>query len=256
MIRPVSKYCRGMLIAAGVGVVLPAISGHLPARAAEPLRVHILSGAKEYQSEPSLVKLKEHLEKSYRVACTISRGHDGCEDFPGIEALERADVLVVFCRRTRPVQQQLEKIQKWCAEGKPVVGIRTASHAFQDWLAFDKEVLGGDYRGHYGRDESVRVSLAEGAAGHPILEGIGPWTRLGKLYKNPDLADDVTLLLVGEAKNATEPLAWCRTYRKENEGRSFYTSMGLPQDFQGERFLTLIAGAIAWTAKRPLEKRQ
>jgi len=256
MIQPVSKCRPGTLIATGVGLVLLAINGHLPARAVEPLRVHMLSGTKEYESEPSLVKLKEHLEKSYQVACTISRGHDGCTEFPGIEALDRADVLVVFCRRTRPVEQQLEKIKKWCAEGKPVVGIRTASHAFQDWLEFDKEVLGGDYHGHYGRDESVRVSLAEGAAGHPILEGIEPWTRLGKLYKNPDLADDVTLLLVGEGKNATEPLAWCRTYRKENDGRSFYTSMGLPEDFQDEPFLKLIAGAISWTAKRPLEKSE
>jgi len=255
MIRSLLCYRTGALIAAGIGVVILAGSGRSAARAAEPLRIQMLSGTKEYQSEPSLVKLKEDLEKSYRVACTISRGHDGCNDFPDIEALDRADVLVVFCRRTRPVQQQLEKIKQWCAEGKPVVGIRTASHAFQDWLAFDKEVLGGDYKGHYGRDESVRVSIAEGAAGHPILEGIGPWTRPGKLYKNPDLADDVTLLLIGEGKNATEPLAWCRTYHQQNGGRSFYTSMGLPADFDDERFLKLVAGAIWWTAKRPIEKR-
>jgi len=256
MIRSLMSCHTVAMIAAGIAVAVLARSGHSAARAEEPLRVHMLSGTKEYQSEPSLVKLKEHLEKSYRIACSISRGYDGCKEFPGIEALERADALVVFCRRTRPVRQQLEKIQKWCAEGKPVVGIRTASHAFQDWLAFDKEVLGGDSRGHYGRDESVRVNLAEGAAGHPILEGIEPWTRLGKLYKNPDLADDVTLLLVGEGKNATEPLAWCRTYREENGGRSFYTSMGLPEDFEDERFLKLIAGAVSWTAKRPLEKSE
>ena len=237
-------------------VPLVIILGSLPAEAEEPpLRIHMISGSKEYESEPSLSALKSYLEKHYHVNCTLSLGSDGFrKDLPGIEALQQADVMLVFCRRVKPPEEQLELIKKWCAEGKPVVGIRTASHAFQGWLEFDKEVLGGDYRGHSG-SEQVQVSIEDQARDHPILAGVKEWTRQGKFYHNPNLAEDVTLLLTGTSRSEKQPLAWARTYQKHNGGRSFYTSMGLPQDFENENFKRLLANAISWTAKRSIERR-
>ena len=69
---------------------------------------------------------------------------------PGIEAARTCDLLFVFVRRNTLPEDQLKIVQEYCEAGRPVVGIRTASHAFQNWLEFDKTVLGGNYRGHYG----------------------------------------------------------------------------------------------------------
>src|SRR5688500_16078133 len=58
---------------AGAGATRPATR---PAEGA-PLRVHIISGSKEYASEPSLKKFKEELERRYHVTVTASWGRDG-----------------------------------------------------------------------------------------------------------------------------------------------------------------------------------
>ncbi len=255
MYRHLWFVARNLVSTAALALVLWAVDRPAPAVAAETLCVHMLSGAKEYDSEASLEKLKKHLEANYAIACTHSRGHDGCTEFPELDSLDKADVLVVFCRRTEPGEGQLAKIKQWCAEGKPVVGIRTASHAFQDWLAFDKEVLGGDYKGHYGQDVEVEVRLAQGAEQHPVLLGIKAWNRPGKLYKNPNLAGDVALLLSGRTEKASEPLAWCRCYGPNRRGRAFYTSMGVPSDFDDEMFLRLLSNAVAWSARRDLASK-
>ncbi|MFP4057832.1 MAG: ThuA domain-containing protein [Candidatus Brocadiia bacterium] len=234
-----------VLLAATLGCGL-APAGEAP----KPLRAHMLSGSREYKSEASLATLRGHLESQYHVACTLSRGKDKGRELPGLEALDEADVLVVFCRRMRLPDDQLARIQAWCRAGKPVVGIRTASHAFQTWLAFDKEVLGGDYKGHGGMEKAVRVLIEEEARDHPILAGVEEWTRACKMYHNPELAEDVAVLLSRESKKGREPLAWARVYDDARDGRSFYTPMGLPPDFENPNFLRLLANAIFWTAKR------
>jgi hypothetical protein len=137
------------LLTAAWALAAPA-AGQEAKPADRPLRLHMLSGSKEYKSEPSLKAFAAWLEKRYGVRSTLSLGRDGIKELPNLAAMDKADVLVVFCRRVKITGEQLERIQKWCKAGKPVVGLRTASHAFQNWLAFDKEVLGGDYRGHGG----------------------------------------------------------------------------------------------------------
>jgi type 1 glutamine amidotransferase len=213
-----------------------------------PLRIHMLSGSREYKSEESLTAFKGYLEKRYPVRCTLSLGRDGVKEFPNLQPLEKADVLLVFCRRTKITGQQLERIQRWCKAGKPVVGLRTASHAFQTWLAFDKEVLGGDYKGHGGNDPDVKLTIPQEAKAHPVLKGIKPWKRAGKLYRNPKPAEDITLLLTATGRKDSQPVAWVRT--QKNGGRVFYTSMGLPTDFQNQTFRDLMVNAIFWTARR------
>jgi HEAT repeat protein/type 1 glutamine amidotransferase len=212
----------------------------------------MLSGSKEYRSAESLAAFKAWLESRYEARCTMSLGADGGRSLPGLDALKGADVLVVFCRRMKLPAEQLAPIRDWCRAGKPVVGIRTASHAFQTWLAFDKEVLGGDYKGHGRAEPQVRVTIASAGAGHPVLAGVWPWTRAGKLYRNPAPAGDVTVLLTGKGKGGAQPLAWVRTRRG---ARVFYTSMGLPDDFQSADFRRLLANALFWTAARPVRRR-
>jgi len=214
-----------------------------------PLRVHMLSGSGEYKSEQSLRKLKAYLEKHYDAICTLSLGKDKGKDLPDLDKLDQADVLVVFCRRMRLPGDQLRRIKDWCKAGKPVIGIRTASHAFQNWLEFDKIVLGGDYSGHWGNERNVPAQLE--ARDHPILRGVEPWVRTSKYYKNPKIAKDATVLVTRLGKHGEKlPLAWARTYEPKTPGRAFYTSMGLPEDFDNPNFLRLLANAILWTADR------
>ncbi len=216
--------------------------------AKRPPRLHMLSGSKEYQSEPSLKAFAAYLEKHYGVRSTLSLGRDGIKELPNLAAMADADVLVVFCRRVKITGDQLRRIQGWCKAGKAVVGLRTASHAFQNWLAFDREVLGGDYKGHGGGEKAIEVSLNAKARSHPVLKGVRPWTRAGKLYRNPKPAADITLLLTAKGRGDSQPVAWVRT--QANGGRVFYTSMGVPTDFQDATFQRLLVNAVFWTAKR------
>jgi len=76
------------------------------------------------------------------------------------------------------------------------------------------------------------------------------------MYHNPNLAEDVTVLLTRKGRKGKEPLAWARTYNKAKDGRSFYTPMGLPPDFENENFRKMLVNAIFWTAKRKVEPRR
>lgn len=225
--------------------------GHLlPAPAAEekakPLKICLVSGSLEYDSDASLAILQKYLEKNYRVECVRAfRKTDG--DLPGLENLESCDVMVLFTRRLTIDGEQLERVKKYCLSGKPIVGIRTASHAFQKWLALDKEVLGGNYQGHFGAGILTDVQFTPPAKGHAILEGVKPFKSAGSLYKNTGLSKDVTVLLTGSIPDKSEPVAWTRQFKG---GRIFYTSLGHQKDFEEENFLRLIGNAVFWTAGR------
>jgi type 1 glutamine amidotransferase len=219
-----------------------------PGAKKEPLKVCLISGAAEYKSDESLSKLQAYLEKHYAVKC--SRAFAASEtDLPGLENLDTCDVAVLFTRRLKLAGKQLERITKYCQSGKPLVGIRTASHAIQTWLDLDREVFGGDYKNHYPEGPLTDVKIVAATKDHPILKGFAPYRSAGSLYKNPAVAKDATVLLTGAIPEHTEPIAWTRVHKG---GRVFYTSLGHPRDFAEENYLRLIAHAIFWTANRPL----
>ena len=219
------------------------------ARDEGPLKVCMLSGSKEYKSNESLAAYQAILEKSYPIKC--SRAFWTSEDnLPGLEALDTCDVMLLFTKRLTIDGEQLDRVKKYCLAGRPIVGVRTASHAFQNWLELDRLVFGGDYGGHYGSGKITEVKLAEHAAKHPVMEGIKPFESPTKLYKNRDIAKDTNLLLTGTIPERTEPVAWTRTFR---DARIFYTSLGGPEDFDNEIFRRLLTNALFWTAQRPIE---
>lgn len=222
------------------------------AEAQPPLKVCMLSGSGEYESDESLTTFKPFLESNYNMACTLIKAGDKGKGLPGIEALNDCDVLLVFVRRNTLPEDQLKVVQAYCEAGRPVVGIRTASHAFQNWLEFDQKVLGGNYRGHYGGGEKAQIALQEKAKDHPILKGVKPFASSYSLYKNTGLAADVTLLATATAKGKTEPVAWTRIHKG---GRVFYTSFGGPDDFKDPDFRQMIVNALFWTAKRGVGKK-
>jgi putative membrane-bound dehydrogenase-like protein len=227
-----------------------------PARAeaamsARALRVCLVSGSLEYRSDESLSRFQKYLEDRYHVQCSRAfRRSD--DDVRGLENLEHCDVMLLFTRRLSISGQQLERVKKYCAAGKPVVAVRTASHAFQNWLALDRDVLGGDYQGHYGVAPLVDVRLRLQTKDHPILDGVRAFQSPGSLYKNPRVAPDVEVLLTGSIRDHTEPVAWTRLH---NGGHIFYTSLGHPQDFNEESFRQLLANALFWCVKRPVSRR-
>src|SRR6266478_8727311 len=64
----------------------------------KPLRVCLVSGSVEYDSDTSLTSLQKYLEKNYHVICSKAfRASDS--DLPGLENLDTCDVMVLFTRR-------------------------------------------------------------------------------------------------------------------------------------------------------------
>jgi type 1 glutamine amidotransferase len=217
----------------------------ISASAQNSLRVHLISGSKEYKSQESLRAFQDWLSEHYDIAVTGSWVEDGAADLPGIEKIADADVLLVFARRLKLPEAQMKKVRAHWKADKAVVGIRTASHAFsrQENETFDRKVLGGNYTGHYGDTPVELKNLGE----HPILAGVGAFTSR-KLYKAGPLAESATLVQTGTTEgDKTESVSWVNTY---NSGRSFYTSCGVPSDFADAHFRRMMANAIFWTAKR------
>jgi len=225
-----------------------------------PLKVVMLSGAFEYQSAKSCAILAKHLEATLGAKCTIlqAKKKQG-DDVPGMEALDTADLMVVFMRRQSLKGDQLDRFKRYATSGKPIVGVRTASHAVQTWLAFDKEVQGGNYKGHFGHSQGTIVSLCHDKLSHPILRGVLPFRSKGGMYRNTGLAKNCDILAYGEIRTVPpntpniaptvhrEPIAWTRPYKG---GRIFYTSLGHQDDFKDASFLRLLTNAVLWTTGR------
>ena len=172
-----------------------------------------------------------------------------------MEILTDADLVVVYARRRAFQADQMKYLREFLDRGGPLIGLRTASHAFDsrgsapkghdEWVKFDPEVLGGNYHGHYGAGPVATITLAAGVADHPILKGVElPLLSNGSLYKASPLVAGTQLLLVGTIPDQPpEPVAW--THRFKNS-RVFYTSLGHPDDFKNPQFRKLLTNAVFW----------
>lgn len=217
----------------------------LTARQTERIRVTMLSGSFEYDSEDSLTVLIGYLHENAPIIESQLIVYQSEDDSPSLELLDRdTDVLLVFARRLTVAGSELERLKQYCAAGKPIVGIRTASHAFQQWLAFDPEVLGGNYNGHF--SAGPRCKVEKMAPEDAILDGVLPFESHGSLYRTGPLAADARLLLNGSTDDHSEAAAWSRV--RDNGGRVFYTSLGQQKDFWELDFLRLIENALLWAA--------
>jgi nicotinamidase-related amidase len=240
--------------------------GGKPFRFQEDQRPHlaIVMSEDEYRTEQSLPAFAaKHLGKDFRVSLVFGSTKD-LNDFPGLEVLNDADVAFWSIRRRTPPTEQMALFRKFIADGKPLVAIRTTSHAFclrdkppaagyAEWPEFDRQVLGGFYHNHHGNELKTRVSAAPAAKDHPILTGVraDEFAVFGSLYKSLPLAETATPLLIGriEADVPHEPVAW--TNKTAAGGRVFYTSLGHIDDFQIPDFERLLLNGIYWTAGLP-----
>lgn len=242
----------GEIVSAGL---IPGIASPFQ-ESGDTLRIHFISGSEQYESEKSLKMFKQKLENDYKfIKVTASWGEDAGDDLPNIEQLADADIMLVYTRRMKLPEDQLAYIKQHVEKEKPVIGLRTASHAFQGFLEFDNQILGGNYSNH-GPEEPMKLSYAEGAENHSVLSNVKLWGRPDKIYFNPDLGQNSTVLLYGRGADSdvNEPMAWTNRYGKN--GRSFYAGMGYPTDFENESFINLLINAIEWTSQRKINQIQ
>jgi len=233
-------------------------------------RPHVvfLIGEREYQTNETLPKFAiEQLGKDYKTSIVHASEEDK-NRFPGIEIVEDADLLFVSVRRRTLPPDQLQLVRDHVAAGKPVIGIRTASHAFtlrnqpppdgyDAWPEFDAQVFGGNYSNHHGNKLVATVNVINEHADHEILEGVPneEFTSNGSLYVVSPLAEGTTPLLMGRVEgHDPEPVAW--TFTRKDGGRSFYTSLGYPDDFETLAFVAMLKNAIDWAAESTSEVSQ
>lgn len=209
----------------------------------------LIAGEHEYQSTNTLPAFKKYLEASYPVHCVYLERKD--QDIPGLEALDQADLAIVFIRRMTLPAEQLGRIQKYANSGKPLICLRTTSHAFENWKEFDRDVLGGNYHNHYGSSLVATAKIHRAAAAHPILKNVAAeFVTGGSLYRTSPLAAGATVLLMGNVPDqAAEPMAWTHTYKG---ARVFYTSLGHPKDFENPSFRRMLVNAIFWALNEPV----
>jgi nicotinamidase-related amidase/type 1 glutamine amidotransferase len=249
--------------------------GGAPFRFKDDKRPHlvVVIGEDEYKTEQSLPPFAlKQLGKDFRVS-TIFASEKNPNDFPGTEVLEDADLVLVSVRRRLLPEAQLARIRKLVSAGKPVVGIRTASHAFSPrpnqkvpeghavWAEFDRDVLGGHYTGHYdaklAKDGKTLIRVWGEARSHPILNGV-PREDLSiksSLYKTAPLGEKATALVLGrvEGQPNPEPVAWTNTHT--GGGRVFYVALGGPEDFEMPVFRRLLRNGIYWAAGLAVPER-
>ncbi len=213
----------------------------------------------EYETAETLpVFAAQFLEKDFRVVVVSSLAAPHENTFDKIEEIADADVLLVSTRRRTPPLAQMAVIRKHVAAGKPVVGLRTACHAFAlaakqtlppggaEWAEWDAQVIGGHYTGHHGHGPIVHITAT--TADDPILRGVTvPFDSNSWFYKVSPLRAGAKPLLIGEIPGQPiEPIAW--TFKRADGGRTFFTSLGNPADFKNPSFQQLLRNGVRWAA--------
>lgn len=238
-------------------------TGKPPLRFSEDHRPHvaIIVNDNEYHSDKTLRAFaqRELIEKrDWHVSFIDGEAKGG---FRGMEVLPTADLAVIYSRRipVRPEEKKL--IDEFAASGKPMIGLRTASHAFSvrgeapkgfvNLATFDQDIWGGSYDNHTKSETTISQNSADQQ--EPLMAGVDlskPWHSKSTLYRNPKLVKPAKVLLWGEADGERYPIAW-----KLLINNVFYTSLGAPADFEEPRFVRLLTNvleqAIADTTPKP-----
>ncbi len=245
-----------------------------------------LAGDHEYRSEETLPALARILAKHHGFKCTVLFNIDpetgeivaGNSNMPGIEALDTADLAVVFLRFQAFPEEQMKHFDAYLNRGGPVIGLRTATHGFKiaedgafpkysynykgtDYeLGFGHQVLGQTWVGHYGRNhqQSTRITIEEAFKDHPILRGVKDiWVQAGGYVGTPTDGDILTTAqpLNGMTQDSppdeTKPpqaSEWTRSYKSASgkEGRVFTSLYGTPEDITNEGYRRMLVNAAFW----------
>lgn len=243
-----------------------------------PLIVFV-TGDHEYSGEHTLPLIAAELEKNYGFRTRVLKAYpdqNAEKNIPGLEALKDADLAVFYLRWRQLPKEQLDYIDAYLKSGKPMMGFRTTTHAFnypkgselEKWNAFGEFALnappgwgGKAAHTHYGHESSTDVSIIPAAAGHPILTGVAPDFHVRSwLYRVlPDYPTKGSeWLLMGKSVNPDKaaienPVAWTGT--NSFGAKVFTTTLGHPEDFQVEAFQRLVINAIHWELGKRVPKK-
>jgi Trehalose utilisation len=246
--------------------------------AQKKLRVVFVCGDHEYGGEQTLPLIAAELEKNYGFATTVLSAYpnqNSEKDIPGLEALKEADLAVFFLRWRQLPTYQLAMIEDYLKSGKPVMGFRTSSHAFnfpkghesERWNAFGEFAFntppgwGKAGHTHYGHNSTTDVTIIEKAKKHPMLRGVAPAFHASSwLYRVlPDYpSNNSEWLLMGKSVNPDKaaidnPVAW--TGKNSFGAKVFFTTLGHPEDFQVESFQRLVINAIHFQLDKKVPKK-
>jgi type 1 glutamine amidotransferase len=235
-------------------------------------KIVLISGDEEYRSEEALPMLGKILSQHHGFTCTVLFSMDpktgivdpnNQKNLPGMEALNDADLMIVATRFRTPSAEQMKPFEAYLEAGKPVIGLRTATHGFQGkWGYFGLQILGEKWVAHHGRHKHQGCrGVIEGAnAKHPVLRGVKDVFAASDVYTVRNLTDDATILLRGAVTETLDPaskpvdgkkndpmmaLAWFREYKSPGgtKGRAFCTTMGASVDFMSDDLRRLIVNA-------------
>ena len=239
------------------------------APAAKP-KILFVCGDHEYSGERTLPLFAQELTKRYGLSTQLIQSapdQNGEKDIPGLEALDDASLAVFFLRWRQLPKEQLAHIAKYVEAGKPVIGLRTTSHAFNYprtdersmWNRWATDVFGAppgwnvEGHMHYGHLSTTRVTINAKAKRAPILKGlprefIAPSWLYNVVPKYPPAGAQV--LLYGDSIHPNKPavrnpVAW--TWRNRFGAKAFYTSLGHPGDFALEPFQRLLVNSVFWS---------
>lgn len=244
----------------------------------KPLVVFV-TGDHEYSGEQTLPLLAAELEKNYGFQTKVLKAYpnqNAEKDIPGLEALKDADLAVFYLRWRQLPPDQLAHIEAYLKSGKPLMGFRTTTHAFNfpadhpsvRWNAFGEFALnappgwGGQAKHtHYGHESTTEVSIIEAAKKHPILTGVAPNFKAASwLYRVlPDYPTKGSeWLLMGKSINPDKaaidnPVAWVGT--NSYGAKIFTTTLGHPEDFKEEAFQRLLINAVHWELGKKVPKK-
>lgn len=250
--------------------------------------VVLIASDPEYKSEEVLPMLGRILAKHYGAKCTVLFGVDpgtsfirpGTSNIPGTKALKTADLMVIFTRFQDLPAEQMQPIVDYLDRGGPVIGLRTATHAFKipkespfakyssDWKGddyqggFGRQVLGETWVGHYGPNHksSTRLDIVPDEAGHPILRGVKDmWAEIGAYNAYPIEGSEVlanAIPLAGmeptsppDETKTPMPGAWVREYKSASgkSGRVFTSLYGASGDLVNDGIRRMLVNACLWT---------
>ncbi|MDR1140472.1 MAG: ThuA domain-containing protein [Planctomycetaceae bacterium] len=237
------------------------LHAQLPENETKKPLVAVMVSDDHYDADKLLPPLMQRLGKENGWEIVILHGH-GTADFPNIEVLDKADVLVIYVRRLALPKEQLAKVKNFVASGRGVVGLRTACHAFvsnakvlpehcENWTEFDHEVLGGNYHDHGKNELGSEIANVPDKENSPILKNVSPaqWHSVGSLYFTDPVKNDVTIYQTASSSQKKDlPLTWTRFHGKT---RVAFTALGHQKDFEEEAFQNLVRNLIHWAAHSP-----
>ena len=248
-----------------------------------------VTGDEEYRSEESMSQMAKILAVHHGFKCTVLFAINPktgeidpgtIDNIPGLEALKTADLAVFFIRWRELPDEQMKYIDEYTQSGKPIIGVRTATHPFNyrknkkspyekySWKSgptkggWGRDVLGETWVKHYGhhKHESTRGVIVPKMKDHPIVKGCEDIWGPTDVYGLTTLHGDCKPLIHGvvlkgmkptdEARPDREkvPVAWIKKYPTSSGklARVFATTMGGGNDFKSEGLRRLFVNACYW----------